>query len=95
MVASKPPWAILLILAFSLFQATPANIQSGNQIAPVVTVTPTIFPIRQNSNLFLTVSNGNANSGRATQSGVRHSPANEQRSIGVVSPVLSAAYNPN
>src|SRR5438477_467651 len=43
--------------------------QSGNQITPVVTVAPPIFPIGQSASIFLTVSNGNPGANKNIQPG--------------------------
>jgi hypothetical protein len=43
--------------------------QSGNQITPVVTVSPPIFPAGQSASIFLSVSNGNPNSNKSIQPG--------------------------
>src|SRR5689334_4241367 len=53
---------VLLCLLLVLSPATVALAQSGNAILPVVTVSPSIFPIGGRSNLFLSVTNGNGNS---------------------------------
>ena len=43
--------------------------QSGSSIIPVVTVSPSIFPIGESSSLFLSVTNGNAQQGKNIQIG--------------------------
>ena len=46
---------VLLSLIFGLFPTTAALAQSSGPITPVVTVSPSVFPIGQSSSLFLSV----------------------------------------
>ena len=66
---STNPSTLLLLLTLPLFSMTAALAQSGNQITPVITVSPGIFPIGQNSSIFLSVANGNASSNKNIQPG--------------------------
>ena len=60
---------VLLSLVLALSPTTAALAQSGSSIIPVVTVSPSIFPIGEISSLFLSVTNGNTQQNRNIEEG--------------------------
>jgi hypothetical protein len=52
-------WLGVLLSILLALSPTAALAQSGSSNTPVVTVSPSIFPIGESSSLFLSVTNGN------------------------------------